>query len=258
MGTCNTPDGRMPDRRQNELTGTRHDEAITLCSQIQHRQRDACQQCRYIRLHCKRRTLPQHSWVHFKQGPFERNVQCRGCPATQQPPGQQGQRQRADRRKTCQRCQWREEGQRRACEGCGQHHANKIGRWVSCDRQCYRTGKGFTQQHERNIAGQPSPDQHLQRRIVQRLIRRIAQHRHRPKHITQAGDKLCMQCRCPIETGQDYQCGHPARLIQTVIVCVSDSQVGGTGQSACWLPSNTRRRSRLSICGASTCTSSRA
>ena len=45
---------------------------------------------------------------------------------------------------------------------------------------------------------------------------------------------------------------------QLVMVCVSDSQLGGSGQSASWLPSSTRRRSRGSICGASTCTSSSA
>ena len=44
----------------------------------------------------------------------------------------------------------------------------------------------------------------------------------------------------------------------TVMVWVSDSQVGGTGQDAAWLPSSTRRRSRGSICGANTCTSSSA
>ena len=44
----------------------------------------------------------------------------------------------------------------------------------------------------------------------------------------------------------------------TVMVWVSDSQVGGTGHAAAWLPSSTRRRSRGSICGASTCTSSSA
>ena len=45
---------------------------------------------------------------------------------------------------------------------------------------------------------------------------------------------------------------------QMLIVWVSDSQVGGSGQSGSWLPSSTRRRSRLSICGARTWTSSRA
>ena len=44
----------------------------------------------------------------------------------------------------------------------------------------------------------------------------------------------------------------------TVMVWVSDSHVGGTGHAAAWLPSNTLRRSRGSICGASTCTSSSA
>ncbi len=42
----------------------------------------------------------------------------------------------------------------------------------------------------------------------------------------------------------------------TVMVWVSDSHVGGTGHAAAWLPSSTLRRSRGSICGASTCTSS--
>ncbi|VEE54515.1 Uncharacterised protein [Stenotrophomonas maltophilia] len=44
----------------------------------------------------------------------------------------------------------------------------------------------------------------------------------------------------------------------TVMVWVSDSHVGGTGHAAAWLPSSTLRRSRGSICGASTCTSSSA
>ena len=44
----------------------------------------------------------------------------------------------------------------------------------------------------------------------------------------------------------------------TVMVWVSDSQVGGSGHAAAWLPSSTLRRSRGSICGASTCTSSNA
>lgn len=62
---------------------------------------------------------------------------------------------------------------------------------------------------------------------------------------------------CALRRGVDVECPDHRRF-QTVMVCVNDSHVGGSGQLASWLPSMTRRRSRVSICGASTCTSSNA
>lgn len=68
----------------------------------------------------------------------------------------------------------------------------------------------------------------------------------------------CTPCATEARSSAPPPAGTDARRTQLVMVWVNSSQVGGVGQSGSWLPSMTRRRSRVSICGASTCTSSSA